>query len=403
MRPSVAIAIAALWIVTLVPVAATPVEVHDDVEHVELYPPEHVMWTPRNLVAGVTSVIGFYGFWYRPKQLLIETVPADANVSLYYLRGNFQKRFERVGAPVVVELPSRIASSSADTFRYRVYKDGYLVVEDRFKVHDVPEKLLIELAPLPNSLVFVGQTHLGNRTTLTLRTTEEPQVRMAKGSDSKSFTIAFTQTANQLEQTPDLESGYLAGIELQQLGEDLLLRVATTREGLEVRTRSSRDPVRREHVIRLDLIAPGARMLTAGDISRELAAVPFTGPTRCDRRFEAVLRDRLDPAVTARAFRGGAPVTEYYQKESMRKLGRLDTGRVHSGSGDTYRIGSPIEFEMAIQSAPRIRGYFGLLGVIARRQDDPSTFLRSLLAPDMSSADFESIYRAANRAYRACA
>jgi hypothetical protein len=179
--------------------------------------------------------------------------------------------------------------------------------------------------------------------------------------------------------------------------------VATTREGLEVRTRSSRDPVRREHVITLDLIAPGARMLTAGDISRELAAVPFTGPTRCDRRFEAVLRESLDPAVTVRAFRGGAPVTAYYQKESMRKLGRLDTGRVHSRSGDTFRIGSPIEFEMAMQSAPNIRGYFGLLGVIARRQDDPSTFLRSLLAPDMASAEFESIYRAANRAYRACA
>ena len=403
MKPSVAIATAALWIVTLVPVPAISVEVPDDVEHIELHPPEHVIWTPRNLFAGITSVVGFYGFWYRPKNVFIETVPADANVSLYYLRGNFQKRFERVSAPVVVELPSRIGSSSADTFRYRVSKDGYLVVEDRFKVHDVPEKLLIQLTPLPNALVFLGQTHLGNRTTLTLRTTEEPQVRMAKGSDSKSFTIALTQTANQLEQTPDLESGYLAGIEVQQLGEDLLLRVATTREGLEVRTRSSRDPVRREHVITLDLIAPGARMLTAGDISRELAAVPFTGPTRCDRRFEAVLRERLDPAVTVRAFRGGAPVTAYYQKESMRKLGRLDTGRVHSRSGDTFRIGSPIEFEMAMQSAPNIRGYFGLLGVIARRQDDPSTFLRSLLAPDMASADFESIYRAAYRAYRACA
>ena len=96
-------------------------------------------------------------------------------------------------------------------------------------------------------------------------------------------------------------------------------------------------------------------------------------------------------------------MTEYYQKESMRKLGRLDTGRVHSRSGDTYRIGSPIEFEMAMQAAPEIRGYLGLLGVLARRQDDPSTFLRALLAPDMSTGDFESIYRAANRAYRACA
>lgn len=403
MKPTAVLAAAAFAVAALAPRAAVCVEVPPDVEQIDLYPPEQVMWGPRNLIAGMTSVLGLWGYWYRPKHVLIETVPADAHVSLYYIRGNFQKRFERVHAPIVVDLPSRINSSSADTFRYRVAKDGFLVVEDRFPVHDVPDKLLIELAPLPNSLVFVGQTHLADRTTLTLRTTEEPQVRMAKGSNAKDFTIALSETANKLEETPDLKAGFLAGVELQQLGEDLLLRVATTREGLEVRSRSSRDPVRREFVITLDLIPPGTRMITAGDISQELAAVPFTGASRCDARFEAVLRERLDRSVTTRAFRSSAPVIEYYQKESMRKLGRLDTGRVHGISGETYRIGSPIEFEMAMQSAPEIRGYLGLLGVVARRQDDPATFLRSLLAPDMSQADFEAIYQAANRAYAACA
>jgi hypothetical protein len=383
--------------------AASNGDVPENVEPIDPYPPEQVMWTPRNVVAGVTSVMGLWGYWYHPKNILIETVPADAAVSLYYLRGNFQKRFERVQAPILVELPSRINSSGHDTFRYRVQKDGFLVVEDRFKVHDVPRKLVVELAPLPNSLVFLGQTHLANRTTLTLRTTEEPQVRMAKGSDTKSFTMALSETANSLEETPELESGYLSGVEVQQLGEDLLLRVSTTREGLEVRSRSSRDPVRREHVITLDLIPPGTRMVTSGDIRRELAAVPFTGPSRCDARFEAVMREQLDPSVVTRAFRGSAPVSEYYQQESMRKLGRLDTGRVHSVSGETFRIGSPIEFEMAMQSAPTVRGYFGLLGVIARKQDDPVTFLRSLLAPDMPQSDFDRVYRAANRAYRSCA
>ena len=391
-----------LIVIAALCLAASNGNVPEGVERIDLYPPEHVMWTPRNVVAGVTSVIGLYGYWYRPKNVLIETVPADADVSLYYLRGNFQKRYERVAAPIVVELPSRIDSSSHDTFRYRVQKDGFLVVEDRFKVHDVPERLIVELAPLPNSLVFLGQTHLANRTTLTLRTTEEPQVRMAKGSNSKSFTMALAETANKLDGTPDLKSGFLNGVEIQQLGEDLLLRVAMTREGLEVRSRSSRDPVRREHIITLDLIEPGTRMVTSGDIRRELAKVPYSGLGRCDARFEAVLRERLDPGVVTRAFRARAAVSEYYQKESMRKLGRLDTGRVHSVSGETFRIGSPIEFEMAMQSAPTVRGYFGLLGVIARKQDDPVTFLRSLLAPDMAPADFERVYRAANRAYRSC-
>ena len=383
--------------------AAVSGEVPAEAEQVDLYPPEQVMWTPRNVVAGVTSVFGFYNHWYREKHILIETVPADTQLSLYYLRGNFQKRFERVDAPAVVDLPSRIDSSSQDTFRLRVAKDGYLVEEKRYKVHRVPDKLLIELAPLPNSLTFLGQTHLGDRTTLTLRTTEEPQVRMAKGSQKNAFTMALTETANKLEATPEISSGFIKKIEVAQLGEDLLLRVATTAPDLVVRSRASRDPVRREHVITLDLTPPGARMVTAGDISRELAAVSFSGPSRCDARFERVLRDELDASEVSRAFRGGGSVTAFYREESMRKLGRLDTGRVQSTSGDTYRIGSPIEFEMAMQSASDIRGYFGLLGVIARSQEDPETFLRSLLAPETSAVDFERIYAKADRAHRTCA
>ncbi|MBW2281219.1 MAG: hypothetical protein JRG82_10790 [Deltaproteobacteria bacterium] len=383
--------------------AAVSGDVPVGAERVDMYPPEPAMWTPRNVVAGVTSVFGFYSHWYREKRVVIETVPADTELSLYYLRGNFQKRFERVDAPVVVELPSRIDSSSHDTFRLRVSKDGYLVEEKRFKVHKVPDRLLIELAPLPNSLTFLGQTHLGNRTTLTLRTTEEPQVRMAKGSQKNSFTMALTETANKLEVTPEISSGFIEGIEIAQLGEDLLLRVATTAPDLEVRSRASRDPVRREFVITLDLTPPGARLVTPGDISGELAAISFSGPGRCGGRFEGVLREELDAGAVSRAFRGGGSVTAYYREESMRKLGRLDTGRVHSVSGDTFRIGSPIEFEMAMQSAADIRGYFALLGVIARGQDDPETFLRSLLAPETSAADFESIYRKADRAYQSCA
>jgi len=226
---------------------------------------------------------------------------------------------------------------------------------------------------------------------------------MAKGSQKNAFTMALTETANKLEATPEISSGFIKKIEVAQLGEDLLLRVATTAPDLVVRSRASRDPVRREHVITLDLTPPGARMVTAGDISRELAAVSFSGPSRCDARFERVLRDELDASEVSRAFRGGGSVTAFYREESMRKLGRLDTGRVQSTSGDTYRIGSPIEFEMAMQSASDIRGYFGLLGVIARSQEDPETFLRSLLAPETSAVDFERIYAKADRAHRTCA
>jgi hypothetical protein len=389
----------ALVFVCLVGISA---EVRAQVATIDLYPPEQVMWTPRNVIAGVTSVFGLYNHWYGETSILVETVPADAEVSLYYLRGNFQKRFERVEAPVLVQLPSRIDSSSLDTFRIRVSAPGYLVQERRWKVHRVPSEMLVELAPLPNALTFLGQTHIGNRTTLTLRTSEEPQVRMSRGAKRNGFTIALIETANTLENVPDIKSGFIDGLEVQQLGEDLVVRVATTSSTVEVRSRSSRDPIRKDHVLTFDLVPKGARLLTSADISRELSAVRFAAGERCGARFEAALRKRLDPRRVARSFRGSGAITGFYQKEAMRKLGRLDRGRVYSMSGEVFRIGSPVEFEMAMQSALNIRDYLALLGSVARTRDDPATFLRSTLSPDAPQDDFAESYREADGAYRDC-
>ncbi len=67
----------------------------EGVEVVDLSPLEQAAWTPRNVFAGITSLLGAWNHWYGDKEILIETVPSGAYLSLYYLRSNFQKLFER--------------------------------------------------------------------------------------------------------------------------------------------------------------------------------------------------------------------------------------------------------------------------------------------------------------------
>ena len=44
-------------------------------------------------------MLGGWKYWYEDRMIEVETVPADAALSLYYLRSNFQKRFERAESP----------------------------------------------------------------------------------------------------------------------------------------------------------------------------------------------------------------------------------------------------------------------------------------------------------------
>ena len=50
----------------------------------------------------------------------------------------------------------------------------------------------------------------------------------------------------------------------------------------------------------------------------------------------------------------------------MLLLGRSERGMVHTLAGEDLRTGSPIELEMALQSAATVEGYLGLLAAFAR-------------------------------------
>jgi len=371
-------------------------------ERIDLRPDEKAGWSPRNVGAGLSTVFTGPAYWYSDKETLIQTVPAEAHLALYYIRSNFQKRFERGVAPVIVVTPPRIYATDKDVVAVRVASDGFLSKEVKFRVFEAPEEVLVQLDPLPNNLVFLGQTHLAGRTTMVLRTTEEPDMRVTKPRSGEGFMVALTQTANKLESTPSGSSGLVKNLAVQQLGEDLVLQVKTREPDLEVRSRSSYDPIRKEHLYVFDVMRKGARPPSSMQVRREIEEVRYSVGSRCNELFASVLRDRLEPQMIARAFRPSGGIAESYQREAMLRLGRFDGGSVETLSGESYRTGSPIELALAIQSASTVRDYLGLLGAMARTHPEPAEFLRALLAPDLTAADFAPIYKEAVAARAGC-
>lgn len=366
-------------------------------EDVDLIP-ERAAWGLRNVGVGFASFLGGWRYWYGERATVIRTVPAETQLGLYYIRSNFQKRYERVPAPARVSLPARVHTTEKDAVRIRVFADGYLVKELSYTSRALPDELLVELDPLPNNLVFFGHTHLANRTTLTLRTSEEPDLRINKRRGAPGFNLALAKTANKLDADFALRGGHVERLAVAQVGEDLVAGVALTDPDLEVRSKSRHDRVRNEFVYILDIVKKGQRAPSHAQIAERLATLPHDYERACNDRFEAALRDGLDPEDVARAFRANGGIGDLLRRQAMIQLGRRAQGRVRTRGGDQFRTGSPIELELALQAAAEVRGYFALLDSLARDEGDAPIALRSLIAPELSPDEFEPIYAAARRA-----
>jgi hypothetical protein len=371
-------------------------------EEVDLTPAEHADWGLRNVGAAVTSVFGAWGYWYGEHGVYIDTAPASAQVDLFYIRANFQKMFVRAGSPVRVRVPPRIRATSRDSLIVRVSAPGFQTYEESHRILDLPDEIVLSLEPLPNALVFLGHSHIGGRTTLEMRTTEKPEFRVTKSRGFSGFSLIFVDTANNLDPVPAVAGGLVKGVEATQLGEDLVVRVEATDPGVEVRTKEGWDPIRREHVFSLDLAEAGRRAPGSDQIRRQVSAVGYSLGDPCHLRFEQGLRDGLAPETLVRTFRGSGSLADLYRREAMLHLGRLDHGEVRTLSGESYRIGSPIELEAALQTAPSVEGYLGLLGAYARAEPDPPTVIRSLVAPELDATTFGPTYESAESAWQRC-
>jgi hypothetical protein len=300
---------------------------------VDMSPHEPASFGLRNVAAGATAILGGWNYWYKERIVEVQTVPADAQVQLFFIRMNFQKRFERVEPPVRVRLPSRIETTSKDSFALRVAAAGYSTREMSIKVNDVPDRLVVKLEPLPNALVALTAT-------LTFRTTKEPELGVMKSRGASGFTISLSETANQLPSDSKVAGGRVQGLEVAQVGEDLLVRVDTDGSDVEARSRQSYDPIRREHLFVVYLLKEGTRRPTQHQVRAELERIPLGTELRCALRFEEVLRSEIDPEVIARGLRPSGSVADLYRREAMLRLGRLDQGRVRRA-----RAGAPVRLD----------------------------------------------------------
>ncbi len=391
----------ALLCLPLVAVSAAPPA--DGVASVvDLIPTERAAWTPKNVLVGLSGVFGGWSYWYAERTMQVETVPPDAVLGLYYLRQNFQKRFERTDAPATVKLPPRADTTAKDAVRVHASANGYLSKDLSFDSRDVPERVTITLSALPNSLVFLGQTSFAGRTTVVLRTTEQPEVRLTKTTRSSGFTIALTRTALKLESTASGSGARLRSIDASQVGEDAIVRIETDSPDTEVRSKQSFDPVSSHYVYTFDLVLPGATAPSDAAIRARLDATPYTPSPACDARYAEPLRAKLGEAAIADALRPSGGITDLYRREAMLRLGRTHSGVVRTTSGESLRTGSALELALALQSAANVEGYLALLGALARSEPEPADALRSLIAPQLSAAEFAPIYDAAEAARASC-
>jgi hypothetical protein len=371
-------------------------------EEIELIPVEQANWSPRNLLVALVSVLGGWTYWYGDRYVTIETVPADADLSLYYIRANFQKCYERAKAPVRVRLPRRSDTTTKDYISVRGSANGFATTEKSFNVRRVPSELLITLEPLPNALVGFNSAYIAGRTTLVFRSSEQLQFRISKNRESPGFILSLTKTADKLAERPRVSEGVVENVDVSQLGEDILIRVTTRGGEPEVRSKQGYDPVREEYFFVLDLVPEGSRTPSADQVRRSLESMTVVPDDPCHLGFESALRDRLTLPSGAGTSHLAGGLAGIYRRELMLRLGRLERGTVHTVSGETLRTGSPIELELALQDALNVKGYPALLHAFARTQDEPESVLRTLIAPNMSPEAFNGPYVSAESAWEAC-
>ncbi|MEZ4215702.1 MAG: hypothetical protein R3E88_04425 [Myxococcota bacterium] len=372
---------------------------------------EPARFTLRNVFAPLLApFVGGLGYWYDTRDFVIESSPPGARLELFYIRANFQRRYERAETPVTLVLPSRIASLDRDALRVRAFLPGFRQVETTLPIHTGEKGLLLSFEPLPNRLDAIAHRYLAGRASLELVTTELASVRVQR--EDEGFTLFLAETAMSdgvgaaLE---GVEDGLVAGIVARQVGEDLAVRVALrdgVAERVELRSRSAFDPVRERHTYSIDLVPAdrGAASVRAAIGALERAAQGDVAG--CALVFDAALRDALDEASLARSLAPHGDFTDRYVRGAMRRLGELSPdGVVEFVDGTTYRPAIDLELDVALSQASRARGLLALLRTFAVLVDGEHAHaaLHGLVAPELARDDFEARLARAEADERTCA
>ncbi len=382
-----------------------------EIEVVDMTPDEAPSLSMRHLATGIGSLFKGPGHYYQPHEILVETTPSGAYLDLFYVRANFQKRFEQAESPVRVLLPPRAESGERDSFRIRAFAEGYRQKSVSMKANTTEERVVIDLEPLPNELVGLGHQYFAGRTSLTFLTREPLTFRLQEGSDAVSIVLTETARSDAAEAALDsMHSPVIDQAVGQQLGEDLLVKLALTGDAklatIDLRSRKHYDAARDLHALVIELVPEKEKQAAVTRALAALAKVRGSDIRGCRLAFEKSLRKQLDPGALSRALAPSGSFVDPYLRASMRRLGELSQGNVVVFTdGTEYDPSVLIELEAALFESGKARGYLALLrrfvdGMEAGPFRDET--LRSLIAPELDPDGFAAVLEAAHASEKAC-
>ena len=379
-------------------------------EIIDLVPDERASAGANTFLAPFTSIFLGPGYWYGARTLEVDTTPQGAMLDVFYVRGSFQKRFEQGESPARIILPTRIEAGPRDTVTIRALVDGYREREVSLRVRSREAKVMIDLTPLPNSLVAVSSVTLAGRGSLTFLTTEALAFRLQKSDEG--LAVVLSETANVDKASASMKAvsnSLIESLRGRQLGEDLVVLVRLTdaaRDTIEVRSVQSVDAVRGLHGYTLNFVPPDQGADAVRRARAGLARIRADQVLGCALDFDRSLREALDPADLARALAPRGAFTDPFLRAAMKRLGELSPkGVVSLVDGSSYRVAAPIELMAAMNQASEVRAYLSLLRQLVAELELEGyrrETLRGLIASETGPAHFYEVLDRAEASERRC-
>jgi hypothetical protein len=379
-------------------------------EVIDLKPDDLASFGMKNVAAPLASIFRGFGHYYGERKILIDTTPSGGMVDLFYVRSNFQKRFEQAETPVMVLLPSRVNAGPRDAMTIRAFREGFRQQQVSIKISSKVDRITLDLEPLPNRLDGLSHRYFAGRSTIGFLTKESLMFRLQEREDGVA--VVLTETAMSPEAAASLErlrSPLVTQASGQQLGEDLVVQVSLSeaaRNDAEFRSRQEYNAARDLHEFTLELVPKdgGARSVEAA-----LAALASVGPadvTGCALDFDSAVREHLDAGALSRALSPQGSFIDRYIRAAMRRLGEVTPGGVVVFTdGSRYSPKVPIELEVSLSRAAQAQGLLSLLKKFVYGLEDASyraETYRGLVAPELDPASFEVVLEQAEAVRASC-
>jgi hypothetical protein len=383
-----------------------------DREAIDLAPPEATAWSIANVLAPASAVIPRARLhWYAPRVIEIETTPSGASLDIFYLRDNLQQRLAHARAPARVKLPPRAAARSSDVLVVRALLEGYRETEKRVAVRGEQSRIPLDLEPVPNALKRVALSYFDGRASVELTTREKPAFRVNRSERALRVVLRETALPSRAAESwlVGSASSLIDAIEIQPIGSDLVISAALTANGPAgaselPRVREAFDPVRRRHILRLDL--DRERSSVSAPVAAVLARVSRQRVTGCAGEYDRSLRAALEP---------DAPSLRETTDERRRafvlaaiaRLGEISPGAaIRMTDGRVLRVDRPAEMSAAAAEPREALGFLAVLRAGVEDLEAPPdrrAALQSLLAPDLPAPAFGAALDHAEAREAACA